>query len=497
MRLGELAVYLTANTGDFTNKMRGAENQLTRLASKFAAFGAAGLSVGGAFEFARRMTKDYLASVWELDRVGRMTGMSADQFDYFADAATAAEVGVEAVITSVRMMQRELGKSVVSMEFREALAEIGLTAERLKAQKPAQQFNLIAGSLAEVVDPTERASLAMRLFGKRGTEILPMLADGKEGLEEFTKAADKWGFGMSKAGMETARQVNKDIKEMGFQWAALKTKLTEGVFIPILGGGWALATMDRKSKEMGVKEASGFGKAGVIGDFMLSYLGGFVGAGDTDQLKRGAVRGTEGTSREEVAAARMKRHAANIAKEEQDKAVAETKAQLEIEKNAAKTKAQQNKLVKEGMDAAANDAKLREKYQNDLLKSETALAAAREEAYLDSVDAEGKLAYLAEKRARIFDSINTQDELDTNRKQEQLVELTGQMDALKKEGLATPEQFRLAGAMQKGSVEAYSAINKSGHTQDQLLESAKKSVGVQEKILDAVLKQRPVEEVTI
>ena len=38
-------------------------------------------------------------------------------------------------------------------------------------------------------DPTLRAALAMEVFGKSGTRLLPLLADGAKGLEEYQRKA--------------------------------------------------------------------------------------------------------------------------------------------------------------------------------------------------------------------------------------------------------------------------------------------------------------------
>ena len=62
----------------------------------------------------------------------------------------------------------------------DALARIGLTVNDLKGLKPEDQFQRIADGLNAVEGPTVRAATAMELFGKSGTQLLPMLSTLRE-----------------------------------------------------------------------------------------------------------------------------------------------------------------------------------------------------------------------------------------------------------------------------------------------------------------------------
>jgi hypothetical protein len=59
----------------------------------------------------------------------------------------------------------------------ESLKALGLSVADLDGLSPDQQFERIGRALAAVTDATTRAALAMKLFGKSGRSLLPMLAD--------------------------------------------------------------------------------------------------------------------------------------------------------------------------------------------------------------------------------------------------------------------------------------------------------------------------------
>jgi hypothetical protein len=75
----------------------------------------------------------------------------------------------------------------------EAFQELGLRYEDLAKLSPEKQFDVLAQKLADVTDPMYRTTLAMKIFGKAGAQLLPMLANGAAGLNAMKAEADKLG----------------------------------------------------------------------------------------------------------------------------------------------------------------------------------------------------------------------------------------------------------------------------------------------------------------
>ncbi len=64
-----------------------------------------------------------------------------------------------------------------SDQTRAAFDGLGLSADRLKALTPEQQFLAVAAALRRIPDPTARAAAAMAVLGKSGTKLLPVIQD--------------------------------------------------------------------------------------------------------------------------------------------------------------------------------------------------------------------------------------------------------------------------------------------------------------------------------
>ena len=70
-------------------------------------------------------------------------------------------------------------------------------AEDLKNLSPEQQFQTLANALAGVENASEKAALAQKVFGKAGTELLPLFAEGEAGMAALREQAQSLGIVMS------------------------------------------------------------------------------------------------------------------------------------------------------------------------------------------------------------------------------------------------------------------------------------------------------------
>ena len=85
---------------------------------------------------------------------------------------------------------------------------------------PVQRFEELAKTLTEISDPSERAAAAMKIFGKAGTKILPMLREWT-----FLKArADKLGLIFTTDEANKADELGDKFSDVAATWDRLKTK---------------------------------------------------------------------------------------------------------------------------------------------------------------------------------------------------------------------------------------------------------------------------------
>ncbi|MDP1660852.1 MAG: hypothetical protein Q8L55_02960, partial [Phycisphaerales bacterium] len=166
-----------------------------------------------------------------LDKMSQRTGVSVEALSELGYAADLSGTDMETLENGLRVMQKSLVEAAKgSQGANEALGLLGLTVADLAKLSPDEQFKLLADRISKVQDPALRASLAMELFGKAGTKLLPLMADGAAGINEMQEQARKLGLTVS---TETARDAAELNDALGTLWKVLK----QGVFT--IGGALA------------------------------------------------------------------------------------------------------------------------------------------------------------------------------------------------------------------------------------------------------------------
>jgi len=159
-----------------------------------------------------------------LDKMSIRTGVSVEALSELAYAAELSGADLETLESGVRIMQRTLGEAAQGTSTAvEALDRLGLSAAQLAGLSPEQQFKVLADRLSKVSDRTLRAAIAMEVFGKAGTKLLPLMADGAAGIEAMQEEARRLGLTVS---TETARDAAQLNDALGTLWKVLK----QGVF---------------------------------------------------------------------------------------------------------------------------------------------------------------------------------------------------------------------------------------------------------------------------
>lgn len=160
------------------------------------------------------------------------TGFGTDALQELAFGAEQTGSSIEELENGLKSMQRFLVTTAKgSREARKSLSLLGLAIEDLSTLRPEDQLALIADRLAQVQDPAVRAGLAMEIFGKSGTKLLPMLKDGSAGLRALAREARDAGIILSNEDVVAADEFGdalakawKQVKAVGVQIGAVIAK---------------------------------------------------------------------------------------------------------------------------------------------------------------------------------------------------------------------------------------------------------------------------------
>ncbi|MCC7409177.1 MAG: hypothetical protein IT442_14010, partial [Phycisphaeraceae bacterium] len=199
IRAGRAYVELFADSSKLIRGLRLAQAKLEAFGKTVRGLGLKMTALGAAMVapmFAA--TKVFAGMGDDLAKMSARTGVSVESLSELGFAAELSGMSMEDLETSLRKMQKTLVEAASgSAGAVDALAKLGLTADDLRGLSPDEQLKRIADRLASIRDPALRAALAMEVFGKTGTKLLPLMADGAAGIEALQHQAREMGLTIS------------------------------------------------------------------------------------------------------------------------------------------------------------------------------------------------------------------------------------------------------------------------------------------------------------
>jgi hypothetical protein len=226
IRAGRAFVELFADDSRLVRALRRAQALLSAFGERVRGIGAGMTGFGAALLAPLGLAVKSFADMGDaLDEMASRTGLSVEALSELGFAAELSGADLETLEVGVRKMQRTLDEAAQGSDSAQAaLARLGLTAQQLMKLSPEEQFTLIADRIAAIDDPAKRAALAMELFGKSGTRLLPMMEGGAAGLQDFREQARALGLTIS---TEMAKDAARASDAMDILWRVLK----QGVFV--------------------------------------------------------------------------------------------------------------------------------------------------------------------------------------------------------------------------------------------------------------------------
>ncbi len=108
----------------------------------------------------------------------------------------------------------------------DALHALGISAQDSEIQHGNldQVLEIVADRFAKLPDGVKKTSSAMDLFGRSGTELLPLLNKGSAGIKELRAEAEKLGVVIGDDGIEKAHEFEIAQKRLGATLTGLKNE---------------------------------------------------------------------------------------------------------------------------------------------------------------------------------------------------------------------------------------------------------------------------------
>jgi len=168
------------------------------------AAGAGLLALGG-------LVKSAINAGDETNKLSQKIGVAAKDVAGLELAYKQAGLGSEVLTGSIAKLSKGIADN-----------NIGLQALGIKTKDAAGNFKGTTAVLGEVADAfkqmpdgVQKSALAMELFGKSGTQLIPLLNGGSEGLRAMAEMADKLGLSIDDSAAKASEEFNDTLELLG------------------------------------------------------------------------------------------------------------------------------------------------------------------------------------------------------------------------------------------------------------------------------------------
>ncbi len=232
INVGDAFIKLGLDKTAFDKQMTGLKGTIQQHSKQI---GMAMTAAGGAILAAGALSvKTYAEMGDDVQKMALRTGFSTEALSELRYAAELSGTNLEGLDKAVKRMSGTILDAQDGMEtYVRAFEHIGIKVEELEGLNPEEQFLKIALAIAEVEDPMKRAALAQDMFGRSGTELLPMLANGAAGVNELREAAHKFAPIFDQEAANAAANFNDRLADLTGSVDKVKFEIADKL-IPIL-----------------------------------------------------------------------------------------------------------------------------------------------------------------------------------------------------------------------------------------------------------------------
>lgn len=214
--LPDLVVGLGLDTKKFSAGLSSAQKMMGGFASAAksailpvtAAFAAA---TGGAYLLQGRISK--LAGV--ADQAVR-TGLSGEFLQRLEYAADQSGVSVETLTTSIKKLTLTIGQNKKGFEDLQGLS-------------PEKAFLEVARRISEIPTASGRAAASMKYFGRSGADMATLFAGGMNDVNKLLAEAKTLGIGLSDEALKKAADADDSIQRMYASFGAMSDQVAIGI----------------------------------------------------------------------------------------------------------------------------------------------------------------------------------------------------------------------------------------------------------------------------
>ena len=212
VRAGGAYVEIGARTRALEQGLMRASAKVNAFAGRIRGIGMGLTMVGAAITAPLTLSVKMFANYGDqVAKMSRRTGVGVEALGRLGHAADLTGANMETLEKGLRTMQRATLDAKLGLSTSlDALEELGLEYKDIANLAPEEQFALMADRMNQLEDPTIKAGVAMKFFGRAGTALIPMFDLGSEGIKQIGKDTEYLGLVFDKKAAKAAEDLTDE-----------------------------------------------------------------------------------------------------------------------------------------------------------------------------------------------------------------------------------------------------------------------------------------------
>lgn len=222
---------------EFDGKLRATVGSLRGVVDAVKVTG--GVLVAGALANGlRHMVEQFTEAADQIDDTAEFLGMSREALQEWRFAAS--QNGLEAERLTAALQKLAASQEAADQGGKKqvkAFRDLGVAYKDThgNARELGDILPEVADGFARLAD-SDKARVAIDLFGRQGMRLIPLLSQGSEGLKEYREQMAALGGGFTDKAVKDAGAYRDALARLEFAWTSLKTKAI-GPLLPLLERG--------------------------------------------------------------------------------------------------------------------------------------------------------------------------------------------------------------------------------------------------------------------
>jgi minor tail protein len=236
--IGALRIVLGADTASFSKDIDRARGRLGKFSLDARKAGAViGAALGTAAVGIAVAVKGALNAADELAKSAQKIGVPVDELSRLAHAANLSGVEFSSLETAFTRLSRNMADVAAGSgaEARRAFEALGVEVKNADGslRSSSEVMSDVADKFAAMEDGTLKTAAATQIFGRAGADLIPMLNQGRDGLQAMKNEADALGIVIDSQTGAAAERFNDNLTRLGRVWDGFVIQVSAALAGPL------------------------------------------------------------------------------------------------------------------------------------------------------------------------------------------------------------------------------------------------------------------------